>query len=90
VPKSVHTDFCLWACDITGEMSVHPDGLGHEEITKIAQYYDATDMVDYFGSWVLAVIRTILLATPSIPESLSYSARLAFLYLGGQALKTVV
>ncbi|PYF84364.1 MULTISPECIES: dimethylglycine demethylation protein DgcA [Marinomonas] len=47
VRAEVGPDFVV-GMRITGD-EFHPDGLGHEEMKKIAQYYDATGMVDYFG-----------------------------------------
>ncbi|QMV14637.1 NADH:flavin oxidoreductase [Vibrio spartinae] len=47
VREAVGPDFVV-GMRITGD-EFHPDGLDHEEMKKIAAYYDATNMVDYFG-----------------------------------------
>jgi len=47
VREAVGPDFVV-GMRITGD-EFHPDGLNHEEMKKIAAYYDATGMVDYFG-----------------------------------------
>lgn len=47
VRAEVGDDFVV-GMRITGD-EFHPDGLTHEDMKKIAAYYDATGMVDYFG-----------------------------------------
>lgn len=47
VREAVGPDFAV-GLRITGD-EFHPDGLNHEDMKKIAAYYDATGMVDYFG-----------------------------------------
>jgi len=47
VREEVGPDFVV-GMRITGD-EFHPDGLNHEDMKQIAQYYDATGMVDYFG-----------------------------------------
>ncbi|WP_445619872.1 dimethylglycine demethylation protein DgcA [Kushneria sp. Sum13] len=47
VRAEVGDDFVV-GMRITGD-EFHPDGLDHEEMKRIAAYYDATGMVDYFG-----------------------------------------
>jgi 2,4-dienoyl-CoA reductase-like NADH-dependent reductase (Old Yellow Enzyme family)/thioredoxin reductase len=47
VREAVGPDFVV-GMRITGD-EFHPDGLTHDDMKQIAAYYDATDMVDYFG-----------------------------------------
>ena len=47
VRAEVGDDFAV-GMRITGD-EFHPDGLDHEEMKRIAAYYDATGKVDYFG-----------------------------------------
>jgi NADPH-dependent 2,4-dienoyl-CoA reductase/sulfur reductase-like enzyme len=47
VRAEVGPDFVV-GMRITGD-EFHPDGLNHDDMKQIAKYYDATNMVDYFG-----------------------------------------
>ncbi|ARS52842.1 dimethylglycine demethylation protein DgcA [Kushneria konosiri] len=47
VRAEVGDDFAV-GMRITGD-EFHPDGLDHEEMKRIAAYYDATGKIDYFG-----------------------------------------
>ncbi|WP_110649573.1 dimethylglycine demethylation protein DgcA [Salinicola peritrichatus] len=47
VRAEVGDDFCV-GMRICGD-EFHPDGLSHDDMKRIAAYYDATGMVDFFG-----------------------------------------
>ena len=47
VRAEVGEDFCV-GMRICGD-EFHPDGLSHDDMKRIAAYYDATGMVDFFG-----------------------------------------
>jgi len=47
VRREVGPDFAV-GMRICGD-EFHPDGLTHDDMKQIAAYYDATDLVDYFG-----------------------------------------